>query len=151
MPNTETNAQEVMLRWRSAVKRKARRVISVTEQLEDRLNKIAARRFLARLPLPDWEIRQAHFKAWGDYAYLDADWRAIHVGEGWGGPDVSAFFRRTVQIPPDWAGQPVALRFYVGGDSLLSLNGQPYHGLDPFRNEVLLTQSAQGAGRRTGI
>ena len=143
MPSTETNAQEVMLRWRSAVKRKARRVISVTEQLEDHLNKIAARRFLARLPLPDWEIRQAHFKAWGDYEYLDADWRAIHVGEGWGGPDVSAFFRRTVQIPPDWAGQPVALRFYVGGDSLLSLNGQPYHGLDPFRNEVLLTQSAQ--------
>lgn len=143
MSNIESNAQEVMLRWRSAVKRKARRVISVTEQLEDRLNKIAARRFVARLPLPDWQIRQAHFQAWGDYQFLDADWHTIQVGESWGGPDVTAFFRRMVHIPDAWADRPILLRFYVGGDSLLSLNGKPYHGLDPFRNEILLTSAAE--------
>lgn len=143
MPAVEADAAEVMLRWRSAVKRKARRVISVIEQLEYRLNQIAARRFVARQPLPEWQIRQAYHKAWGEYEFLDADWRPIAVGEPWGGPDITAFFRRSLTIPDTWTGQPVILRFYVGGDSLLMLDGQPYHGLDPFRNEVLLPASAQ--------
>lgn len=143
MPAIETDAAEVMLRWRSAVKRKARRVISVIEQLEYRLNQIAARRFVARQPLPEWQIRQAYHKAWGEYEFLDADWRPIAVGDPWGGPDITAFFRRSLTIPDAWAGQPAILRFYVGGDSLLSLDGQPYHGLDPFRNEVLLPASVR--------
>lgn len=143
MPPIESDTQEVMLRWRSAVKRKARRVISVVEQLEDRLTKIAARRFVAQYQLPDWHIRQAYHTAWGEYTFLDADWRPITVGETWGGPGVTAFFRRELTIPAAWAGQPVLLRLYVGGDSLLSLDGQPYQGLDPFRNEVLLTPAAE--------
>jgi len=147
MSTLETDAAEVMLRWRSAVKRKARRVISVIEQLEDRLNRIAARRFVARLPVVDWQIRQAYQTAWNEYTFLDADWRPINVGEPWGGPDITAFFRRDLTIPAAWRGQAVILRFYVGGDSLLSLDGQPFHGLDPFRNEVLLTSSAESEQR----
>lgn len=133
-----------MEKWRGMVKRKERRVFRLDERMELRFSAIHERLYAARVPVDDWLIRQAYHTGIGEYEYLHADWRTIRVGESWGGPGVSAFFKRRVQIPPEFAGQPVVLRVYFGGDSLLSIHGVPYHGLDPFRSEVLLTECANG-------
>ena len=68
----------------------------------------------------------------------------LHVGETWGGPDMSALFRCRARMPAQFAGKKVVLKIYFGGDGLLSLNGKPYHGLDPFRDTVPLSERASG-------
>ncbi len=35
------------------------------------------------------------------------------------------------------------LRFYVGGDTLLRVNGRDWHGVDPFRHNLFLADSAR--------
>ncbi|MCS6835286.1 MAG: glycosyl hydrolase-related protein [Anaerolineae bacterium] len=138
--NSAARAQ--MNRWRNTVKGAERRAIRFDERILQRLDAVLARAVLQREALPDWQIKAAYHRDTGHYEPLDPHWRTITVGESWGGKDVTAFFRRRVEIPPRMAGLPVYLYIYVGGDSLLSLNGVPYHGLDPFRNRVLLTPSA---------
>ena len=39
--------------------------------------------------------------------------------------------------------EKVTLYVYFGGDSLVSVNGVPFQGLDPFRNAVVLTDCAK--------
>ena len=138
----DVSSDGVVKTWRQAIKSKERRIFRFDERVEIRLDAIRERLFTLRKPLDDWLIRQAYYREIGAYEFIDADWRPIRIGEMWGGTDVSAFFKRKIQIPSEMEGRPVTLRFYIGGDSLLSLNGEPYHGLDPFRNEVLLTEAA---------
>lgn len=95
-------------------------------------------------PLGPWQVRECIYKGVGDYEFIDANWREIDVGETWGGKGRSAFFRNTIHIPMEMKNRPVELQLYLGGDSLLSLNGVPYQGLDPFRNSVLLAECARG-------
>ena len=142
--NTEQDTRAVVERWRNGIKSKERRIFRFDERLELRLNAIQERIWARRLALDEWQIRQAYYRDIGCYDYIDADWRAIRVGETWGGEDVSAFFKRRIEIPNAWAGLPVVLRCYLGGDSLISLNGVAYQGLDPFSNEVWLNDHAQG-------
>jgi len=138
------DAREAMNRWRTRQKNAERRVINFNERVSLRLDAIRERMVTQREPLLDWEIREVYFRDIGVYEPIDEDWRPIRVGDTWGGPDVSAFFRRSVTIPQAMDGRRVFLRIYVGGDSLLSLDGVPYHGLDPFRDTVLLSDRAEG-------
>jgi alpha-mannosidase len=140
----EENPNEVVNAWRSIIKNKRRMIFSFSERVEIRLSNIQEHIVKARHIVDGWQIRECYFRDLGEYEYIDDDWRTISIGELWGGPDISAFFKRHIQIPQEFAGERVALRFYIGGDSLLSVNGVPYHGLDPFRNEVLLTECATG-------
>lgn len=144
------NARDAMNRWRMRQKNAERRSIRFDERVNLCLEAILDRSITGHQPLPDWEIRQVYFRDIGRYEAIDPDWHPITVGETWGGQDVSAFFRRQVTISAEMDGQPVYLRIYVGGDSLVRLNGIPYHGLDPFRNTVLLTDRAV-AGQTFGI
>ncbi|MGJ3238027.1 MAG: alpha-mannosidase [Anaerolineae bacterium] len=138
------DAREMMSRWRTKQKNAQRRIINFSERVNLRLDAIQERMAIQRHAIPDWEIKQVYYRDVGVYEDIDPDFRPIRVGNSWGGPDVSAFFRRDVTIPQAMNGQRVFLRIYVGGDSLLRLDGVPHHGLDPFRNVVLLTESAQG-------
>ena len=137
-------AREAMNRWRTRQKTAERRVINFNERVGLRLDEIRDRMVTHRVPLLDWEIREVYYRDVDEYEPIDMDWRPMRVGEPWGGPDVSAFFRRTVTIPPEMDGRRVFLRIYVGGDSLLRLDGVPYHGLDPFREQVLIAEQAVG-------
>ncbi|MEM9952796.1 MAG: glycoside hydrolase family 38 C-terminal domain-containing protein [Chloroflexota bacterium] len=138
------DARETMTRWRTKQKNAERRIINFSERVNLRLEALQERMATQRHAIPDWEIKQVYYRDVGVYEDIDSDFRPITVGESWGGPDVSAFFRREVTIPEAMDEQRVFLRIYVGGDSLLRLDGVPHHGLDPFRNVVLLTDSAKG-------
>lgn len=139
-----SDARAIMHRWRNSVKSKERRIFRFDERVSLQLDAIHDRMVTQREPLSEWQIKQVYFRDLDKYEPIDAEWRTICVGDIWGGKEVSAFFRREITIPASMAGQRVTLRFYIGGDSLLRLDGVPYHGLDPFRSAVVLTESAQG-------
>jgi alpha-mannosidase len=138
---------EILGRWREEVKGKQRRVYSFEEQADFKLKDLKERVYADREPADGWLMRQCYYRGVGDYEYIDADWREIRVGGSWGGADVSCFFRRAVEIPERMAGRKVVLRLYLGGDSLVSLDGEPHQGLDPFRNVVPLRAPAAGGER----
>ena len=142
----ESDANEVVNSWRAVIKNKRRMVYTFGERADIRLSAIKEQIYQRRIPLDTWEIRECYHRGADHYEYL-GDWRPISVGERWGGTDVTAFFRRQIEIPAKFAGEVVALRFYIGGDSLLSLDGVPFQGMDPFRNEVLLGSAAPGGGK----
>jgi alpha-mannosidase len=87
-------------------------------------------------------MKECIYKGIGDYEYLYDEWKDLNVGDKWGNNGWSAFFKNSFDIPERFAGKKVTLNVYFGGDSLLSLNGEPYQGLDPFRNSVLLSIEA---------
>jgi alpha-mannosidase len=145
-----SDARAIMNRWRNSVKSKQRRIFRFDERVNLRLDAIHERMTTAAEPLPDWQIKQVIFREIGEYEPLDNDWRTINVGDTWGGEGISAFFKRDVTMPAYMAGSPITLRFYVGGDSLLSLDGVPYHGLDPFRSAVRLPDGLQ-AGQTLNV
>ncbi len=68
----------------------------------------------------------------------DAAWQPIAVGQSWGGPDVTAWFRATVAMPDEWPEQRLFARFRLGRrepgksgpEALLYANGQPLQGID---------------------
>jgi alpha-mannosidase len=123
------------------------------DQLEVRRNEL--RRHIARRVVPIAPVRYHG----GDLspataaapALDDSAWPVIHQHERWTDkPDQLVWFRATVTIPADLAGKNLALRFGPAlargsnsnnGESLLYLNGKPYHGVD--RNHALILVPAE--------
>lgn len=138
------DARTHMNRWRNRAKTALRRSINFEERVNLYLDAIRKRMVTNQVPLREWSIKQVYYRDVGQYDPIDEDWRIITVGDTWGGKNVSAFFRREVSIPQEMDGQTVYLRIYVEGDSLLKLDGVPYHGLDPYRDTVLLLKNAVG-------
>ncbi|MFW6381534.1 MAG: alpha-mannosidase, partial [Bacillota bacterium] len=77
----------------------------------------------------------------------DSGWDLFQVGSVWGGADVTAWFRTSIEIPGDWRQSRVALYLdlgrghhggLAGAESLLFINGQPVKGLDVNHKEVML-------------
>ncbi|MCE5199642.1 alpha-mannosidase [bacterium] len=90
-----------------------------------------------------WQVRNAKFIRVGEYEYLN-EWRSLNVGDIWARQGETAFIRRTVTVPHDWAGYRVGLELVTGGEGLLCINGEPYHGVDNNRGYILLTPKADG-------
>ncbi|HZJ78085.1 MAG TPA: glycoside hydrolase family 38 C-terminal domain-containing protein [Clostridia bacterium] len=130
--------------WRWTVKTKQRGIFSFDELVAIKLKELKKRIYTDVEMLKPWKMRECIFKDVGEYEYLYDGWKDADVGDSWGGEGLSAFFKNSVDIPERFKGKKVTLNVYFGGDSLLSLNGVPYQGLDPFRNSVLLTECAQG-------
>jgi alpha-mannosidase len=139
-----SGVEEILGRWRKEIMGKRRRIISFDETVEIKINALKASIVIDTEPLDTWEIRQFIFTRHRERQFIDEQWRPIRVGQKWGGPGMSAMFRCQAAMPPRFKGKKVALKVYFGGDSLLYLDGKPYHGLDPFRDTVPLTNRATG-------
>ncbi len=145
MANKTSGVEEILGRWREEIKNKQRRIISFEETVEIKIKALKQWIFPDTEPLNGWEKRGFRFTRHRERLFTDDTWQPIEVGETWGGPDMSALFRCTAKMPERFKGKKVALKVYFGGDGLLSLDGKPFHGLDPFRDTVLLTDCATGA------
>jgi alpha-mannosidase len=85
----------------------------------------------------------------------DCNWQDFTVGDTWGGYDRTAWFRTWLDIPAEWAGSKLALRFVVGprdgggstAETLLFVNGQPMQGLDIWHEEAWLPPELTVQGR----
>jgi len=141
--HAQNGIDEVLGRWRQEVKDKKRRIISFEETIEIKINSLKKLINPETVALEGWEFREFIYTRKREKQF-HSDWAPIKVGDTWGGPDGSAEFRCKAQMPEHFAGQKVALKIYFSGDGLLYVDGKPYHGLDPFRDTVLLTDCAAG-------
>jgi len=134
----------ILGRWRVEVKGKQRRSYTFEEQADMKLKDLKGKIYTHLTPVDGWMMRQAYFRKLGEYDYIDEDWKPIKIGEHWGGNDVSCFFKQTITVPKEMKGKKVVLLLYLGGDSLVYVNGVPHQGLDPFRNIVPISLCAEG-------
>lgn len=116
---------------------------SLTHIVRRRVNEIKDRIVTDRIDIRDWECRKARHLGPEEYEYL-SDWGPLNVGEVWGVPGVTVFFRRSFTVPAEWAGRRIGLRLETGGEGLLCVNGAPFHGVDDNRTYILLTPCAAG-------
>lgn len=133
--------------WRWIIKGKQRGAFSLKDQAEIKIKHLKTKIYSDFTPCDNWMIRQFYFREEGTFGrkeFIDADYKPIKIGEHWGGEDVSAMWKQTITIGPEYKGKKVVLLLYMEGDSLVTINGRPYQGLDPFRNIVYLTDCAQG-------
>ena len=84
----------------------------------------------------------------------EADYRPFAVGEPWGGPWSTTWFRFSGQIPAEWAGKRVEAVIDLGFDPsrgpggqaeglVHTLDGRAVHGLHPMNRAVLIARSAE--------
>ena len=130
--------------WRDATKGKQRGIFSFDDLVTVKLKTLKKRIYTDIESIPAWKMKECIYKGIDDYEYLYDEWKELNVGDRWGNNGWSAFFKNSFDMPARFKGKKVTLNVYFGGDSLLSLNGEPYQGLDPFRNSVLLTNCAEG-------
>ena len=130
--------------WRDATKGKQRGIFSFDDLVTVKLKTFKKRIYTDVESIPAWKMRECIYNAPDDYTYLYDGWKDLNVGDSWGNNGLSAFFKNSFTLPKRFKGKKVTLNVYFGGDSLLKLNGEPYQGLDPFRNSVLLTDCAKG-------
>ncbi len=144
MAGKTSGIDTILRRWREEIKAKQRRIISFEETVDIKISSLKAMIFPETEQLDGWEYRPFTYTRHRERVYESEKWLPIKVGQKWGGPDKSAMFRCKAKMPASFKGKKVVLKIYFGGDSLLYIDGKPYHGLDPFRDTVPLTDKASG-------
>jgi len=91
------------------------------------------------IELTEWQYRRSQLVSAGDYHDIDENWDSIQIGEKWGGKDVTAFFRTSVEIPTSHRGEHTYLDIWLdGGEAQVIINGRHWQGLDWYRSLVPL-------------
>jgi alpha-mannosidase len=99
--------------------------------------------------------RVLEFSAWRNRAQLTipsakfradekSDWIDVRTGELWPVKARPVWFRFDIVVPPSWRGMPVHSHFSLGGEALVSVNGDPLGGLNTFHQEHQVLASAAG-------
>ncbi len=103
------------------------------QRLEHRLIELAA-----------WKDQDSQILKGGQFLALGATKAlSIEVGEAWHSRDFPVSLGFEVRVPKSWADKPVNVRFKVGGEGKLSLNGQLIGGLNPFHLEHRILNKAK--------
>ncbi|MEI6579658.1 MAG: glycoside hydrolase family 38 C-terminal domain-containing protein, partial [Eubacteriales bacterium] len=98
------------------------------------------------VPIGGWLMKEANYTGMGTYKFLSGEWKNFEIGDSWGAnDDLSAFFKTSVTVPEDFAGEKVVLDLCTGGESLVYLDGKIKNGLSlSQRNRVLISACAKG-------
>ena len=76
--------------------------------------------------------------------------KEIWLGDFWPDEALPASFSAEAKIPEDWAGSPVELELWLGGEGFVSLSTGFSGGLNPFHRNFPVTQKAAG-GETVGV
>src|ERR671928_1821015 len=91
-----------------------------------------------------WRNAQEHpIREWL-FTAQGADACTINLGEDWPVVDMPVNFTASTTIPYEWAGQPVELELWLGGEGFVRLSIGVEGGLDPFHRSFRVTDAAQG-------
>ena len=93
--------------------------------------------------------RESRIEEWR-FAADDREAREIGLRDFWPEEALPASFSAEAKIPEDWAGSPVELELWLGGEGFVSLSTGFNGGLNPFHRSFPVTQEAVG-GERVGI
>ena len=150
-PPYEPIPQEEWLRRKMAMmggnQVNARRAFTRPELLNERIEHFRSFLHPRVVTVDEWEKREALYPEVETFTWVDDDWRPIRIGEIWGRADHICFFRRTIALPDEFAGQRVVLRMNVGGESTVFVNGSARDSLDPHRHEIVLADPAEPGQR----
>jgi alpha-mannosidase len=112
-------------------------------QISQRLDDIRGTIYSQRTTIGGWESAETGHKQ-GPASPPASGWQPFNIGSGWGGKDITVWFKTTVSIPASMAGGKVVLLMRPGGESLANINGVPCQGLDSNRDEIVLIDKAKG-------
>ncbi len=115
----------------------------VGRQINDRLNEIRGSIYSRRSPITGWQAAVTGHKQ-GPCDPQEDGWEPFEVGSIWGGKDVTVWFKATVSVPEEMAGERVVALLRPGGESLAYIDGKPCQGLDNNRDDILLLEKAKG-------
>jgi alpha-mannosidase len=141
--STEADINAAFRQWRLGIKRKMRGIAGFFDRARMRFDIIEQAIFPKRVVIDGWQIRRFWLRDVGKIDYIDADFQPFNFGDRWGEYNMSAYFRAKATVPDDFAGEPLTLRLWLGGDSMLFVDGKEWQGIDPFRYLAPLTDSAQ--------
>lgn len=108
-----------------------------------KLSALGGRATLSSWRIDGWEVRLADYQSPGEYRY-DGDWSKLQEGRGWvAGKTV--FLRATAEVPDEAALDSLYLAFNVNPDleGMLSIDGQPYAGLDQYHPRVRVPRAGK--------
>jgi alpha-mannosidase len=134
--------EDQVAEWRGGVMDKPRRGITRSEYIQQFLRLVERRIHPAVLSLTEWQVRHAVYHGPGRYEWADPEWTTLRLGDTWGGEGLTGFFRYRLVVPEAWAGWPLTLDLFFGGDGVLSVNGKKWAGMECFHREILLAESA---------
>ncbi|BBL79479.1 alpha-mannosidase [Rubrobacter xylanophilus] len=77
-------------------------------------------------------------------------WEPVFLGDRWPRVETPVFMRAWTEIPREWAGRPVELELWLGGEGFVRLSNGVVGGLNPFHRTFPVTREARG-GERVGV
>nr|WP_246246712.1 alpha-mannosidase [Paenibacillus lemnae] len=98
------------------------------------------------MPIEQWHMRKAKYITPGVYEYESDSSELVSVNPLNSKHGITYFLSRQLEIPSHWHTQETALVFEAGGEGLLKVNGEPFHGLD--RNHWFVPLAAERVGRQ---
>src|ERR687889_2908559 len=93
--------------------------------------------------------RERRIEEWR-FAADDGDAKEIGLGDFWPEAALPARFSAEAKIPEDWAGSPVELELWLGGEGFVSFSTGFSGGLNPFHRSFPVAQKAAG-GETVGV
>jgi alpha-mannosidase len=115
----------------------------VAGQIRYRLEQMQPTFYRKSRPIEGWETVITGTQQ-GPAPIPTTGWEPWATKSQWGGYNITQWFRATVTVPDEMAGEPVVVILYPGGESLVYVNGAPFHGLDVNHSEVLLSPEGKG-------
>ncbi len=109
------------------------------ERLNRRLEELRAWRNSSERAIAPWSFTPS-----------DGERRHLRPGDFWPVLETPVRFAAEAEIPTGWAGQPVELELWLGGEGLVQLSTGLQAGLNPFHHNFLVTKAALG-GERVSI
>ncbi|WP_046225601.1 alpha-mannosidase [Paenibacillus dauci] len=113
-------------------------------RMERFVKHLAERQWLEQIELTDWTIEEARYITAGRYETLSPRRQSNMTLQGKHG--ITYLLEAKVSLPASWAEHPAGLLFSAGGgEGLLRVNGEFYHGLD--RNHTFVPLRPEHAGQ----
>ncbi len=93
--------------------------------------------------------RESHVE-WWTFRAQSGETRQLNLGDFWPEPTLPAHLSAEATVPEEWAGQPVELELWLGGEGFVRLSTGLSGGLNPYHKSFPVTKSAEG-GETVGI
>lgn len=122
------------------------------EKTEKRLDEIKETIYRKEIPVTDYLVKEGKEPGMERLDCDESGWKPFSTDELWGGYDRYQWFRTTLTIPEDWAGETVAfwldtttnIEWKRSSEYTVYIDGKLDQGLDFFHHELLLTERASG-------
>jgi alpha-mannosidase len=119
----------------------------VTSRYDERRQERIARRLEE---LRAWRNAREHVIPGWSFTTGSGETTAVTVGDFWPVVETPVRFAAGGAVPEAWAGEPVELELWLGGEGFLRLSTGFQGGLDPFHHSFPITAEA-GGGERVAI